>query len=147
MPLVRGERDEVNDQVFAEINYHASYELQRAVRTSRWKYIRRFADRDTPVMSNADDSPSKELWLNHGWHKRRVDREYLFDLVFDPNEACNLAGEPGYSPILDDMGNRMGEWMRRTDDPLLSGYVPAPSGATVTDPDSLAPSGPTRTIS
>jgi N-sulfoglucosamine sulfohydrolase len=97
------------------------------VRTSRWKYIRRFVDRDTLAMSNVDDSPSKELWLNHGWHKRRVGEEYLFDLVFDPNEACN-PGEPGYSPILDDMRNRMGEGMRRMDDPLLSGHVPAPSG-------------------
>jgi arylsulfatase A-like enzyme len=147
MPLVTGEKEEINEQIFAEINYHASYEPQRAVRTSRWKYIKRFADRETLVMANVDDSPSKELWLNHGWRRRKLDGEYLFDLVFDPNEANNLAGDPEYSSILDDMRDRMGEWMRRTDDPLLSGRVPAPNGATVNDPDSLTPSSPTRPAS
>ena len=42
MPLVRGEVDKVHDQIFTEFTYHAAYEPQRAIRTDRWKYIRRF---------------------------------------------------------------------------------------------------------
>ena len=45
LPLVRGEVDEIHDEVFAEVTYHAAYEPQRAVRTARYKYMRRFDDR------------------------------------------------------------------------------------------------------
>ena len=46
MPLVRGEADEVNEAIYAGSTWHAAYEPQRAVRTERWKYIRRFDDRE-----------------------------------------------------------------------------------------------------
>ena len=41
LPLVRGDVAEVHDEVFAEVTYHAAYEPQRAVRTKRYKYMRR----------------------------------------------------------------------------------------------------------
>ena len=56
----RGRR--INDAIFAEVTFHAAYEPQRAVRTERWKYIRRFDDCPHPVLANCDDSASKELW-------------------------------------------------------------------------------------
>ena len=88
MPLVTGgEADEVRDAIFAEGTYHAAYEPQRAIRTPRWKYVRRFGDRRLPVLANIDDSPSKDLWLEHGWPSASRRREQLYDLVFDPNEA------------------------------------------------------------
>jgi N-sulfoglucosamine sulfohydrolase len=51
LPVMRGETAEIHDEVFAEVNYHASYEPQRAVRTRRYKYIRRYGDRAAPVQS------------------------------------------------------------------------------------------------
>ncbi|MHC4248873.1 MAG: sulfatase-like hydrolase/transferase, partial [Planctomycetota bacterium] len=42
MPLVRGGAaqvsEEVNDEIFSEVTYHAAYEPMRCVRTRRWKY-------------------------------------------------------------------------------------------------------------
>ncbi|MCX6632147.1 MAG: sulfatase, partial [Candidatus Solibacter sp.] len=38
LPIIRGEANEINDEVFAEVTYHAAYEPKRAVRTGRWKY-------------------------------------------------------------------------------------------------------------
>jgi len=38
LPVLRGEREKVNDEVYADVTYHAAYEPQRAVRTGRWKY-------------------------------------------------------------------------------------------------------------
>jgi arylsulfatase A-like enzyme len=99
MPLLRGERETVHDAIFAEGTYHAAYEPQRAVRTDRWKYIRRFDERTTPVVVNTDDSPSKELLLKAGWAEQAVDREQLYDLLFDPNEARNLAGDPAAQAV------------------------------------------------
>src|SRR3954465_7583051 len=42
MPLVRGEEERPPDEIFAEVTFHAAPEAKRAVRTERWKYIRRF---------------------------------------------------------------------------------------------------------
>jgi len=139
LPLVRGEAEEVREAVFAEINYHAAYEPQRSVRTRRLKYIRRFDGRTTPVLPNCDDGPSKDLWLEHGWRDRPVDEEQLFDLLFDPHEARNLAGDPAAAGALAEMRARLDCWMRDTDDPLLRGPVPAPPGALANNPDGLSP--------
>jgi len=140
MPLIRGEAEQIQDEIFAEVTYHAAYEPQRAVRTRRWKYIRRFEDRRGPVLPNCDDSLSKDVWMQHGWRDRPVASEQLYDLIFDPNEAHNLADDPSMDSVLDEMRGRLDRWMHATDDPLLRGPVPAPPGARVNDPDGLSPS-------
>jgi len=146
LPLIRGEAERINDEIFAEVTYHAAYEPQRAVRTHRWKYIRRFEERQGPVLPNCDDSPSKDVWLAHGWRDRPPALEQLYDLIFDPNEARNLAADPAMSEVLDEMRARLDRWMRATNDPLLHGPVPAPSGARVNDPDGLSPNEPTQAV-
>lgn len=140
MPLVRGEAQEVRDEVFAEVNWHAAYEPLRAARTRRWKYIKRYDGRTRPVLPNCDDSPSKDAWMAHGWADRAPAPEALYDLVFDPNEVNNLARDPAHADVLADMRARLQRWMEETDDPLLRGPVPAPKGAQANDPDGVSPS-------
>lgn len=146
LPLIRGEVDSVRDAVFAEATWHAAYEPQRAVRTRRWKYIRRFGERSRPVLPNTDDSPSKDLLLRHGWAERAIPAEQLYDLVFDPNEAANLAQDPSCGPALEEMRGRLERWMHDTDDPLLHGEPEAPEGVEVNDPDGLSASEPTGAV-
>ena len=141
VPLLTGERTEVNDAVFAEVTYHAAYEPQRSARTGRWNYIRRFGDRVTPVLPNVDEGPSRDLWLENGWPDRKMPVEALYDVVLDPNEMDNLADDPAFATVLDEMRWRLDGWMRRTDDPLLRGPVPVPLGVVVNDPDDESPSG------
>jgi arylsulfatase A-like enzyme len=146
MPVIRGATDQVNDKVFAEVTYHAAYEPQRAVRTQRWKYIRRFEDRNGPVLPNCDESPSKNVWLKHKLAERRPEMEQLYDLIFDPNESRNLVGNPAYAQELSEMRTHLTSWMEATGDPLLKGKVPAPSGAIINDPDSPSPDSPTMIV-
>jgi arylsulfatase A-like enzyme len=146
MPLMTGAAQEVNEQICAEVTYHAAYEPQRAIRTQRWKYIRRFDSRETPVLPNCDDSPSKDVWLDHGWATRPVATEQLYDLVFDPHETHNLAEAPTYAAQRDALRERLDAWMRETDDPLLDPPVPAPSGAHLNDPDGLSPREPVAVV-
>jgi N-sulfoglucosamine sulfohydrolase len=143
LPLVRGDARELHDEIFAEVNYHASYEPQRGARNQRWNYVRRFGDRTAPVLPNCDDSPSKDVWLKSGWKDQTVAREQLYDVVFDPNETRNLAGDPAYGKPLAEMRARLDAWMKRTADPLLEGPVKAPAGAVVNDPDGISPKEPT----
>ena len=142
MPLIRGEAEEINEEVYADVTYHAAYEPLRCVRTRRFKYVRRFDGRETPVLPNVDDGPSKSLLLERGWGEGPVDTEQLYDLFFDPHEAHNLASDITHSATLSDMRRRLQRWMERTEDPLLSGPVPAPHGAQVNDPDGLSPREP-----
>ena len=142
LPVMRREVEEVNDAIFAELTYHAAYEPVRAVRTERWKYIRRFGDRLRPVLANTDDSPTKDLLLADGWGDVELAREALHDLRFDPVEAHNLIGAPHCAPVADELRARLDAWMRETQDPLLDGPVPAPEGAEVNSPDQISPAEP-----
>jgi arylsulfatase A-like enzyme len=146
VPLLRGEKQEVNEEVFAEVNYHAAYEPKRAVRTNHWKYIRRYGDRTTPVLPNCDDGLSKTVWLSHGWKNQQLPRESLYDLVFDPTERHNLVSDSSATTVLSEMRGRLDRWMEHTNDPLLKGPVPAPPGAQVNDPDGTSPKEKTRIL-
>ena len=139
LPLLRGDVDEVNEQVYAEVNYHCHYEPMRGVRTGRYKYIRRYAEYGYPMLANIDNSPSKSLLLEHGLAERPVAREELYDLVFDPNEACNLRDDPASAGVLTEMRRRLDDWMRDTDDPLPDGPIPLPEGAVCSRPEDVSP--------
>ena len=128
VPLVAGTVDEINAEIFGEVSYHAGYEPKRAVRTQRWKYIRRFDQWATTTMPNIDNGPSKQYLMDNGLAERKVHAEALYDLIYDPNEACNLVNDPDYAEALAEMRGRLSSWMERTDDPLLRGPVPAPEG-------------------
>lgn len=146
LPLVRRETDALRDALFCEMTWHAAYEPQRAVRTGRYKYVRRFGDRERPVLANCDDSPSKELLIEHGWGDRHVPFVQLYDLVFDPNEAANLAEDPAQAGVLAELGAMLERWMGETGDPLLYGDPPPPPGAEVNDPDQLSASEPVTVV-
>ena len=114
---MRREADEVNDAIFAELTFHAAYEPQRAIRTQRHKYIRRFGERRTPVLPNVDDGPTKDLLVAHGWAERELPREELHDLLFDPAEAANVAEDPAYADVRAELAERLDAWMRETERP------------------------------
>jgi len=145
MPIVTGVEEEVRDAIFAEGTYHAAYEPQRAIRTPRWKLVRRFGDRRLPVLPNIDDSPSKQVWLDHGYAEREQAPLQLYDLVFDPNEACNVADRPEHAPVVEHLTTRLERWMRGTGDPLLDGPVAAPPGAEANDPSQRSAGDPVTT--
>jgi arylsulfatase A-like enzyme len=139
LPVLEGRATEINEHVFAEVNYHAAYEPKRAVRTKRWKYIRRFGDKKTPVLPNCDDSPSKEVWLKAGWGTQVLAEESLYDLLFDPTEHDNLINDPAQRQVAQEMRDLLHQWMLATNDPLLKGFVAAPPGAMVNDPNGISP--------
>ena len=144
VPLATGAADEINEEIFGEVSYHAGYEPKRAVRTQRWKYIRRFDQWPTTTMPNIDNGPSKQYLMRNGLAGRTVHQDALYDLIFDPNESGNLVNDPAYAEPLAEMRGRLAAWMERTDDPLLRGPVPKPEGAYVDSPEGPHPGGSER---
>jgi N-sulfoglucosamine sulfohydrolase len=146
MPLVRGEVDRLHEAIFAETTYHAAYQPHRAVRTERWKYIRRFDDYPHPILANCDDSATKDLLIEAGWADQVVPEEQLYDLILDPQEGHDRSGDPGCGEALAEMRARLDAWMRETDDPLLAGPVQPPPGAAVNEQWQLSPDDPARIV-
>jgi arylsulfatase A-like enzyme len=141
--LSGSEQPGIRSQIFSELTYHAAYEPQRAIRTERFKYVRRFDDYPYPVLANCDDSPSKDAYLARGWGKRTVARESLHDLFFNPGEGRNVVNDPEYRHVAADLRTRLERWMEETADPLLEGPVPAPPGAQINAQDQLSADEPT----
>lgn len=146
LPLLRDEPAEINEAIFAEVNWHLAYEPQRCMRTRRWKYIRRFSDAPGPIWPvidttssnfawmlqgwpNCDPSPTKDACERLGWTERPVAAEQLYDLLFDRHEANNLASDPQYAGVLAELRDGLRRWMNDTTDPLLAGPIPPPVGA------------------
>ncbi len=147
VPLVSGsEAPGTRSEIFSELTYHAAYEPQRAIRTERFKYVRRFDDYPYPVLANCDESPSKDAYLARGWATRPVARERLHDLFFNPGEGRNSIDDPDYVDVVRDLRARLEDWMVQTNDPLLEGPVPAPPGARINAQDQRSAQEPTHTL-
>lgn len=139
LPLINGDAGSIRDEVHAEVNYHAAYEPKRAIRTTRYKYIRCFDDRQSPVLPNIDDGFSKSVLMAHGYNEQAPASEQLYDVMLDPNEVNNLVMNAAYADVLADMRQRLDTWMQSTDDPLLKGDIVAPPKAVANDPDGGSP--------
>ena len=108
-----------------EINFHTSYEPVRSVRTARYKYLR-FFDTDWLCLnqSNIDGSIVKNYYEeNLGLADVTKDAECLYDLAYDTFETNNVATDPRYADVLDEMRARLDDFMRHTNDPLLEGPI------------------------
>lgn len=147
-PLVDGRADPADPEalhreIFAEVNYHAAYEPMRAIRTARYKYIRRWNVLRHPVYPNIDACVSKEVLTTAGARVRPQVAESLHDLRFDPNESANLASDPAHADIRADLAMRLEAWMARSSDPLHhnDGKVPHWMGGTTDAVTGQHPSG------
>ncbi|MGC9198539.1 MAG: sulfatase/phosphatase domain-containing protein [Acidobacteriaceae bacterium] len=137
LPVLRGEAQEINDAIFAVVNYHVSYEPKRAVRTNRWKYIRHFGDYMHPVLPTCHDGSTRTCWVDHGCVAQNVAPKQLYALIFDPNERHNLAAKPVHQDVLHTMQARWKDWMVTTNEPSLHRPVKAPPGAQTLPPKNI----------
>jgi len=114
------------DAIFAEKTFHSYYDPMRAIRTQRHKFVRNFetafrvevpGDIQTGAIFRAD--PGR-------YSTDRPAVVELYDLVADPLEQHNLAGSDDVKDLQRDLSERLWEWMRQTEDPLLKGPVASP---------------------
>jgi len=92
----------------------------RAVRTTKWKYIRNYSDDAVGLDQCAHMEWAHRLCElpNQGWIRPRVPEE-LYDLENDPNEQGNLVDDPAFKAELEMMRNRLDRHMRETGDPYM----------------------------
>jgi N-sulfoglucosamine sulfohydrolase len=122
-PILEKQAESIRTEVHAEINYHVEYEPMRCVRTERFKYIRNFGAASYS-QANLDKSEYRTFLFDHGFTELTKPEEMLFDLYLDPVEQVNLAHDEQYRAIKQQLAQKLDEWMRETDDPILKGDVP-----------------------
>lgn len=82
-------------------------------------------------MQYVTDGKEKYIWFHH------TGREQFFDLVNDPDELCDLAGDPSHEARIEVWRKRLAEVNERRGDPRGSGgkLVPQPDGALALSPN------------
>jgi len=144
LPLITGEGDyEPRTEIVAEKNYHDHYDPMRCVRTARHKYIRSFEPRPMLLLPTDIAMSEPGCYLPPEALAPRP-MEELYDLETDSAELTNLADDPALADVKTDLADRLQRWMEATDDPLLTGSIPAPTGANFDDPLSPPGKGTTR---
>ncbi|MDU1910949.1 sulfatase [Fusobacterium sp.] len=119
----------LDEYIFAEINFHTSYEPVRCVRTKRYKYIKYYDETWNKVnLSNMDESVPKDFLMNNGLREKVKYREGLFDLYYDPTERNNLVDDIKYKEILENLRKVLLEKQIKTDDPILKGALEIKKG-------------------
>ncbi|HEY3108564.1 MAG TPA: sulfatase [Chloroflexota bacterium] len=125
-PLLDGRPYAAREAIFGEMTYHDYYDPRRCVRTASHHLIVNFTA--APAFMNPSQSwrprtdplvPPKPALAYHPLVE-------LFDLVRDPHEQVDVAGQPAYAAVQADLLARLHAWMRQTDDPLLEGAVTPP---------------------
>ncbi|MHD0316432.1 sulfatase family protein [Fusobacterium sp. THCT1E2] len=119
----------LDEYIFAEVNFHTSYEPVRCVRTKRYKYIKYYDETWNKVnLSNIDESVPKDFLMNNGLKEKVKYREGLFDLYYDPTERNNLVEDSKYKEVLEKLRKVLLEKQVKTDDPILKGALEIKKG-------------------
>lgn len=143
VPILEGRSEDIHSALFSEINYHASYQPMRGIRTKRYKYIQSYIKKDYYPLANIDECLSKSFLMDAGIKDRKIGREELYDLYLDPNEANNLISDWHYDEIKEDLKNQLLSYQQQTRDPILcSGYIKKPKGAFVNKDTCINPGVP-----
>jgi len=128
LPLLQGQPWESREELFAQTTFHAAYEPMRAIRTERYKLIRRFGS-NRRVLVNCDDSPAKTNRIETGWDQEFLPESELYDLLDDPGETRNVIDEPKFASVVQGLSERLRAHMQATEDPLLNPPVLPPPGS------------------
>ena len=155
--------------VYAARDRHdESYDMVRAVRDRRFKYIRNFYP-DLPYLMwipYRNRHPAmQEMWRLYGEDALEGDQalmfqprapEELYDTASDPYETRNLAGERGFRAMLERMRTELTRWQRDIgdlgsvpEDAMVEGFRPGGEARTTAAPLFVpyAPDRPGREVS
>lgn len=112
------------NEIFAEVNFHTSYEPIRCIRNERYKYIQYYDETWTKLnLSNIDESNPKTFLMKHGLQEIHKPMEALYDCYYDPNEVNNIIEDPKIQEVVKELKEKLYQHMVKTNDPLLKGEL------------------------
>ncbi len=123
LPLLKGETDKFRENIFSEKNFHEYYDPMRSIRTEDFKYIINFEESEN-LYQLGMDMQQDELgkYILELIKKPRANEE-LYDLKNDTNELHNLIDSDNYKDTARELKDKLYEWMKKTNDPILKGRI------------------------
>ena len=110
-------------EIFTEKTFHEIYDPLRSVRTKKYKYIHNFEKSEYLYQMPLDiERGLSGQVLKEKIKHERVEEE-LYDLEKDANEVNNLVDNPAYENVLLKLRQKLLDWMKETNDPLLKGKI------------------------
>lgn len=126
--ILKGEKESIQEEIYAERNWHDYKSYARTVRTTRYKYIRNWVP-ELPNTPPADGvrSPTfqlmRELRDAKMLNAEQLDcfvtpraAEELYDLEEDPFELHNIAEREDVQGIKRDLSSKLDHWRSETSD-------------------------------
>jgi len=128
LSVLRDPQARVRDHAFVERNWHVFSACERAVITDRFNYIRNWRpDLAATPPPDIGKSPTWEVMRKlHAAGKLPPEQatcfvvprpeEELYDTRKDPHALRNLAQDPEYQPVMEEMRAALAAWQRETGD-------------------------------
>jgi arylsulfatase A-like enzyme len=123
LPLLKGEKDLLRMEIFSEKTFHEYYDPIRSIRTEEFKFIINFEESENLYQIGMDIQQDELGKYMLKYINLPRSKEELYDLKEDPNEIYNLIGDPNYKETHLILKEKLYEWMRRTNDPILKGRI------------------------
>jgi arylsulfatase A-like enzyme len=117
-----GGADGGRDAVYGQLTWHVSPCYSRAIRTDRYTYVENYLTQQIAV---GMDRPGQRVGRDDEaleWPEAE-----LYDHEADPNEWENLATDPDYAAVREDLETSLHEWMHDVEDPFVDGVAPIPA--------------------
>jgi N-sulfoglucosamine sulfohydrolase len=136
VPLLTGEKESVQEQIFSERNWHDNWDPMRCIVTGRYKLIQNYRPEVGYIPSwdllrspsfKAIEEAAKGDTLKGplNWYRATTKPLVeLYDLGADPGEWNNLAEAPEHADRVAEMQKALGKWMNQTND-----FLPPPAAA------------------
>lgn len=112
----------IRDEFFCEMTWHDRYNPMRGIRTKKFKYIKNLEKGPQVYMPADIYNTSSGIPYQEEFNLENK-KEELYDLTLDPLELNNIADNPNYSLILKELRNKVDNWMKETNDPILKGKI------------------------
>ncbi|MFX1430463.1 MAG: sulfatase [Promethearchaeota archaeon] len=123
LPLLTSHGHFYRESIFTEKSFHEFYDPIRSVRTEQYKYIINFEKMDKLYQIDAFTARDPiGKYIGQFINSPRSEEE-LYHLEEDPMELNNLAYNPDYKDIKFGMNQKLVNWMKKTNDPILKGKI------------------------
>lgn len=125
-PLLDGRPCAPRSEIFGELTYHGYYDPQRSIRTESHKLIANFSTAPSFQDPSQQWRPKSDPAVPENPASTFHPHLELYDLSLDPWEQKDLARDPQFAALRNDLARRLLQHMEQTADPLLQGAVPSP---------------------